>query len=55
MNKYLEFVGEVSTVGTAFSRLIPAKSMVSPSDEHGEQKRRIADRLQGFFERFFSA
>jgi type I restriction enzyme R subunit len=46
--------GQVSTVGTAFSRLIPAKSMFSPSDEHGEQKRRIADRLQGFFERFFS-
>ena len=46
--------GQVSTVGTAFTRLIPAKSMFSPSDEHGEQKRRIADRLQSFFERFFA-
>jgi type I restriction enzyme R subunit len=46
--------GQVATVGTAFTRLIPAKSMFSPEDEHGEQKRRIADRLQAFFERFFS-
>jgi len=46
--------GQVSTVGTAFTRLIPAKSMFSASDEHGEQKRRIEDRLQSFFERFFS-
>jgi type I restriction enzyme R subunit len=46
--------GQVSTVGTAFTRLIPAKSMFSASDEHGEQKRRIADRLQSFFERFFA-
>jgi type I restriction enzyme R subunit len=45
--------GQVSTVGTAFTRLIPAKSMFSMSDEHGEQKRRISDKLQGFFERFF--
>ena len=46
--------GQVSTAGTAFTRLIPAKSMFSPGDEHGEQKRRISDRLQSFFERFFS-
>ena len=46
--------GQVSTFGTAFTRLIPAKSMFSPVDEHGEQKRRVADRLQAFFERFFS-
>jgi type I restriction enzyme R subunit len=45
--------GQVSTVGTAFTRLIPAKSMFSVGDEHGEQKRRIADQLQSFFERFF--
>ena len=46
--------GQVSTYGTAFTRLIPAKSMFSPDDEHGEQKKRVAERLQAFFERFFS-
>ena len=46
--------GQVTTVGTAFTRLIPAKSMFSPEDEHGEQKRRIAERFQAFFERFFA-
>jgi type I restriction enzyme R subunit len=46
--------GQVATVGTAFTRLIPAKSMFSPEDEHGEQKKRVAERLQAFFERFFS-
>jgi type I restriction enzyme, R subunit len=45
--------GQVSTYGTAFTRLIPAKSMFSPDDDHGEQKRRIANQLQSFFERFF--
>jgi type I restriction enzyme, R subunit len=47
-------VGQVSTYGTAFTRLIPAKSMFSPDDEHGEQKKRVAERLQAFFERFFA-
>jgi hypothetical protein len=28
--------------------------MFSAGDEHGEQKRRIAERLQAFFERFFA-
>jgi type I restriction enzyme R subunit len=45
--------GQVSIYGTAFTRLIPAKSMFSPDDDHGEQKRRIANQLQSFFERFF--
>jgi len=33
---------------------IPFSMHFSLSDEHGEQKRRIAERLHSFFERFFS-
>jgi len=34
--------------GTAFARLIPARSMCSPEGERGEQKRTITKRFQTF-------
>jgi len=35
------------------SSLLPPRSMFTPANEHGEQKRRVLDRLQIFFDRFF--
>ena len=46
--------GQLLTAGTAITRLLPPKSMFSPSDEHGTQKKKVVERLQMFFDRFFS-
>lgn len=44
--------GQLLTAGTAITKLLPPKSMFSPNDEHGVQKKKVVELLQGFFERF---
>jgi type I restriction enzyme R subunit len=46
--------GQLSTAGSAVVRLLPPKDMFSPQDEHGQQKLRVIDALQAFFDRFFA-
>lgn len=46
--------GQLTTAGTAITKLLPPKSMFSPADEHGNQKKKVIELLQNFFERFFS-
>jgi type I restriction enzyme R subunit len=46
--------GSIRTEGVSITRLMPAKSMFTPDDEHGKSKQKVADRLKSFFERFFS-
>jgi hypothetical protein len=45
--------GVVQGAGPALSRLLPARNMFSPGNEHGVQKRRVLARFQTFFDRFF--
>ena len=45
--------GQVQAAGPALSKLLPPRNMFTPANEHGEQKRRVLERLQEFFERFF--
>mgnify|MGYP000290576249 CR=1 FL=1 len=46
--------GQFTTAGTAITKLLPPKSMFSPTDDHGTQKKKVVELLQSFFERFFS-
>jgi type I restriction enzyme R subunit len=46
--------GSIRTEGVSITRLMPAKSMFTPDDEHGKLKQNVADRLKSFFDRFFS-
>jgi type I restriction enzyme R subunit len=46
--------GQLTTAGTAITKLLPPKSMFTPADEHGNQKKKVVELLQNFFERFFS-
>jgi type I restriction enzyme R subunit len=46
--------GQLSTAGSAIVRLLPPKDMFSPDDEHGQQKLRVIEALQAFFDRFFT-
>jgi type I restriction enzyme R subunit len=45
--------GHVQSAGPALSKLLPPRNMFTPANEHGEQKRRVLERLQDFFDRFF--
>jgi len=46
--------GEVKLVGTAFTKILPPKDMFTPDNEHGVQKLRVAEKIQSFFDRFFT-
>jgi type I restriction enzyme R subunit len=45
--------GQLTTAGSTVVRLLPPKDMFSPQGEHGQQKIRVIDALQAFFDRFF--
>ena len=45
--------GEVKVAGTEFAKILPPKNMFAPDDEHGQQKLRVAEKIQAFFDRFF--
>jgi type I restriction enzyme R subunit len=46
--------GLIQTAGTGLSRVMPAISIFSPSGEHETQRKRVIDKLQSYFERFFT-
>ena len=46
--------GQVQLAGTAFSRILPPQDMFTPDNEHGAQKKRVAEKIQKFFDRFFT-
>ena len=46
--------GLIQTAGTGLSRVLPAVSIFSPSGEHEIQRRRVIEKLQGYFDRFFN-
>lgn len=46
--------GQLQIAGTALTRLMPARNMFSPANEYTLQKERVLEKLQRFFERFFS-
>lgn len=46
--------GQLTVAGTALTKLMPARNMFSPANEYSLQKDRVLDKLQSFFERFFS-
>jgi type I restriction enzyme R subunit len=46
--------GEVKLMGTAFSKILPPKDMFTPANEHGQLKNRVAEKIQAFFDRFFT-
>lgn len=46
--------GQVQLAGTAFSKILPPQDMFTPDNEHGAQKSRVAEKIQEFFDRFFS-
>jgi type I restriction enzyme R subunit len=46
--------GVLQFVGTALTKILPPRNMFSQGNEHGEQKQRVADRLQTYFDRFFT-
>jgi len=45
--------GVLQFVGTALIKILPPRNMFSQGNEHGEQKQRVADRLQTYFDRFY--
>ena len=45
--------GEVKLAGTAFAKILPPTNMFAPDNEHGQQKLRVAEKIQAFFDRFF--
>jgi type I restriction enzyme R subunit len=45
--------GAVPSTGTAIVRILPPVSRFSPDGNHTEKKRRVLERLNMFFERFF--
>jgi type I restriction enzyme R subunit len=46
--------GQLQVAGTALTKLMPARNMFSPSNDHAVQKERVLEKLQQFFERFLS-
>ncbi len=46
--------GVLQFVGTALTKILPPRNMFSQGNEHGEQKQQVADRLQTYFDRFFT-
>lgn len=46
--------GQVQLAGTAFSKILPPQDMFTPDNEHGAQKSRVAEKIQAFFDRFFT-
>jgi type I restriction enzyme R subunit len=46
--------GQVQLAGTAFSKILPPQDMFTPDNEHGAQKKRVAEKIQEFFDRFFT-
>ncbi len=46
--------GQVQTSGTGITRVLPPMSRFTPSAGHVEKKRRVIERLETFFERFFN-
>ena len=46
--------GQIQTAGTGLSRVMPAVSIFSPSGEHEIQRTRVIEKLQNYFERFFT-
>jgi type I restriction enzyme R subunit len=46
--------GELQTTGAAIVKLLPPRDIFSPANEHGIQKARVIDKLQAFFDRFFT-
>jgi type I restriction enzyme R subunit len=46
------FEGQIKSIGTSITKLLPAKNMFSPSYEHSLQKSLVIQKLSGFFERF---
>ncbi|WP_296139735.1 type I restriction endonuclease subunit R [uncultured Tessaracoccus sp.] len=46
--------GQVHTSGTGITRVLPPMSRFTPSAGHVEKKRRVIERLETFFERFFN-
>jgi type I restriction enzyme R subunit len=52
---YLEHAfkeGQLQVAGSALTKLMPAKNMFSPANEHTHQRERVLAKLQRFFERF---
>jgi type I restriction enzyme R subunit len=46
------FEGQIKSIGTSITKLLPAKNMFSPSYEHSLQKSLVIQKLTEFFERF---
>ena len=46
--------GLIQTAGTGLSRVMPAVSIFSPTGEHERQRSRVIEKLQNYFERFFT-
>jgi type I restriction enzyme R subunit len=46
--------GQIQTAGTGLSRVMPAVSIFSASGEHERQRSRVIEKLQNYFERFFT-
>ena len=46
--------GQVQLAGTAFSKILPPQDMFTADNEHGAQKKRVAEKIQQFFDRFFT-
>ena len=45
--------GAIPTSGVAITRILPPVSKFSPDGAHGAKKRRVLERLQAFFDRYF--
>ncbi len=46
--------GVIQTAGTALVRVMPAVSIFSPTGEYDRQRSRVTEKLQNYFERFFT-
>ena len=46
--------GQIQTAGTGLSRVMPAVSIFSPTGEYERQRNRVVEKLQNYFERFFT-
>lgn len=46
--------GVIQTAGTGLARVMPAVSIFSPTGEHERQRLRVVEKLQNYFERFFT-
>jgi type I restriction enzyme R subunit len=46
--------GVIQGAGTGLARIMPARNMFSPAGEYTQQRNRVLDKLQNFFERFFT-